>query len=293
MTTIRLISLLSIAIFAFISGCGTDDSVNPDSGNNVSLSQLPADTGGEHIAQVLGTTSADYGYYVYLPGGYEEVSSNYPLLVFLHGLGERGDGSSNMDVLNRVLKNGPPKMIQNGSWSPKYPMIVVSPQYHGSGGDVNNWGAGDPQNLKGFIEFMIKKYRVNTHRIYLTGLSHGGNGVYDYLTRLSDSVSHIAAAVPVAAYGKSSGFNYSSNTPIWVFVGDNDVTNMKTSKNFVTGYNSQSPSPKHKAKITIFNGAGHDVWTRTYNGDGIGKADPSYDAFNQSVYDWMFKFTRD
>ena len=52
------------------------------------IKSLPADTGGEHSAHFLRTTDAPYGFYIYLPGGYEQSSSSYPVLVFLNGAGE-------------------------------------------------------------------------------------------------------------------------------------------------------------------------------------------------------------
>jgi predicted peptidase len=276
------------ALLLLFFGCNEEEMIIEDG----SLTNLPQDTGGVHIAKVLGTTSSDYGYYVYLPSGYEKADVNYPLLVFLHGKGERGDGSNNPEVLEKVLRNGPPNMIEKKQWNPTYPMVVISPQYHGNTGDLNNWGAGDPENLRKFIKYAIDHYKVNTKRIYLTGLSHGGNGVYDYLTRMEDSLSYIAAAAPIAAYGKKSGMQKSRNTPIWVFVGDQDGVNLTTSKEFVKRYNEQEPTPVHKAKISIYNGVGHNVWSRTYNGEGIGTVDPKYDRFDMSLYDWMFQFER-
>jgi predicted peptidase len=282
-------NLLFAIVFLFIISCNEEELLIQDA----TLTNLPQDTGGVHLAKVIGTTSAEYGYYVYLPSGYEESKANYPLLLFLHGKGERGDGSNNPDMLAKVLRNGPPKMIERKQWNPTYPMIVISPQYHGNTGDLNNWGAGDPENLRKFIKYAIDNYNINTKRIYLTGLSHGGNGVYDYLTRQEDSTSYIAAAAPVAAYGKKSGMQKSRNTPIWVFVGDKDEVNMATSKEFVKRYNEQEPKPTHKAKISIYNGVGHNVWTRTYNGEGIGTTDPKFDPFDRSLYDWMFQFERE
>jgi len=282
--------LLLLIVICFLS-CGEDKLET--NFQNASLTELPQDTGGVHLAKLIGTTSANYGYYVYLPSGYEKSSINYPVLIFLHGKGERGNGSNNPDVLAKVLRNGPPKMIEKNNWNPTYPMVVISPQYHGNEGDLNNWGAGDPQNLRKFIKYTINNYKINKKRIYLTGLSHGGNGVYDYLTRLEDSISYIAAAAPVSAYGKKSGMNKSRNTPIWVFVGDKDEVNMATSKEFVKKYNEQEPGPIHKAKITIYNDVGHNAWTRTYNGEGMGTADNKYDPFDMSLYDWMFQFERE
>ncbi|GAA5038642.1 hypothetical protein GCM10011506_36710 [Marivirga lumbricoides] len=290
----RRLKFLVPALFLSILLSCSDDETNEPSVSSVddSLASLPEDTGGVHIAKVLGSTSAAFGYYIYLPGGYNESKANYPVMVFLHGKSERGDGTDNPEILDKVLRNGPPKMIEKGEWSTTYPMIVVSPQYHGTTGNANNWGAGDADNLKEFIEHLLSSYRINKRRIYLTGLSHGGNGVYDYLTNVEDSVNYIAAAAPVAAYGAKKGVEKSRNTPVWVFVGDKDGANVSTSKEFVRLYNEQQPVPVHRAKISVYNNVGHDVWTRTYNGEGMGTVDSKYDPFDMSLYDWMFQFER-
>lgn len=283
-----VIPIILITLTAIACGDSGDDPGNLSN----DLETLPEDTGGTHTAKLLGSTSADFGYYIYLPGGYNTGTHNYPLLVFLHGKPERGDGTNTPSVLDKVLVNGPPKLIKNNQWDPKYPMIVVSPQFHKmeDGENSNNWGGGNPAHLKKFIEHIMQTYRVNENRIYLTGLSHGGNGVFDYLTKQDESTSHIAAAAPVAAWGSNSGYNKSKSIPIWVFIGDEDGNpggNYTNSVNFVTNYNNQNPAPLHKAKLTVFENAGHDVWTRTYSGSGIGTADPDFDPFDKSLYDWM------
>ncbi|HYG17983.1 MAG TPA: PHB depolymerase family esterase, partial [Ohtaekwangia sp.] len=234
--------LVLAGLLSTLSSCGEGD----DPGiaeSDTDLNALPDDTGGKHIAHVLGSTDADFGYYVYLPSGYDGKPHAYPLLIFLHGKDERGDGTNTPSVLNKVLNNGVPKLIKNKQWDPAYPMIVVSPQFHGTEGSPNNWGGGDAAHLKRFIKYMIDHYRVNTSRIYLTGMSHGGNGVYDYISQESDASSYIAAAVPVAAYGANKGFDKSKHTPIWAFVGAKDVTNCNTTKTFVAKFNQQVPSP--------------------------------------------------
>lgn len=300
MFTRKPLELLFLAgLFFILSSCGggDDDPAAPEEDSE--LTSLPEDTGGTHTPFLLGSTDADYGYYLYLPGGYDDAGKNksYPLLVFLHGQTERGDGTSSPTVLNKVLANGVPKLIKNDQWDPTYPMIVVSPQYHvidpDHPGNANNWGAGSATPLKNFIKYMIDHYRINISRIYLTGMSHGGNGVYDYITMEPEATNYIAAAVPVAAYGAGSGFNKSKNLPIWAFVGENDGVNATTTTSFVTKFNDQVPAPKYPAKLTIFPDAPHDVWTRTYSSSGIGTADPGHDAFNESIYDWMFKYKRE
>src|SRR5512143_1717970 len=71
--------------------------------------------------------AAPVGYYLYLPAGYDQDSTaKFPLLVFLHGVGERGNGTIE---LPRVLKFGPPKLIERGR---DYPFLVVTPQLPGN-----------------------------------------------------------------------------------------------------------------------------------------------------------------
>ncbi|MEO7992618.1 MAG: hypothetical protein ABI663_23905 [Chryseolinea sp.] len=290
-TFIALIAFFFISVLTACSGGGDDD---PAPVSN-ELANLPEDTGGTHTPILQGTTSAQFGYYEYLPGGYATNTNEYPLLVFLHGQSERGKGDTKT-ILDKVLANGPPKLIKAGAWDPTYPMIVISPQFYQIAGDdnVNNWGGGKPIYLKNFIEYLIATYRVNESRIYLTGLSHGGNGVFDYLTgSVDDTQSHLAAAAPIAAYGSGGGFSKSKNTPIWTFVGENDATNFSTTKNFITKYNAQSPAPKYPAKITAFAGAGHDVWTRTYSSSGMDTADAAFSPFSMTLYDWMFQYKRE
>jgi predicted peptidase len=257
--------------------------------SNSDLTSLPRDTGGTHKAVTLGTNGTPFGYYAYTPGGYSSTTQTYPVVIFLHGKSERGDGKT---TLSRVLNNGIPKLIKNGTWKTTHPMIVISPQFHLTVGNSNNWGGGDANYLKNFIKYIITKYRINPKRIYLTGLSHGGNGVWDYISLVDDASSYIAAAAPVASYGARKGHKMHDETPIWAFAGESDVTNFNTSKAFVTTYNAQSPAPLYKAKISGFIGAGHDVWTRTYSSTGLNTADPIYDPFNQKLTDWMLKYKR-
>nr|HPM32500.1 PHB depolymerase family esterase [Chryseolinea sp.] len=146
------------------------------------INGIPVDIGGTHKPYVLGSTAAKYGYYLYRPSGYSTASAKYPLLIFLHGQGERGDGTNSLTVLNKVLNTGIPKLIKDKKWNPTNPMLVVSPQYFDATGVPTNWGGGNPEVLKEFIKYMIDHYRVDPRRIYLTGLSAGGNGIWDYLS---------------------------------------------------------------------------------------------------------------
>lgn len=249
------------------------------------LKNLPIDTGGVHLAVVHESTNAPYGYYLYTPSGYDEIEeATFPLLIFLHGSGEKGNSSNDPNILDKVLRNGPPKLIENEQWSPTYPMLVVSPQCHDGWWDANK--------IQEMIDYSVENYKVNTSRIYLTGLSMGGYGTFNYLTTYGNEGS-IAAAVPICGSGNAGKVDKCTEIPIWAFHGDADKTVDKSgSINFVEAYNSQEAPVKYKARLTIYPGVGHDSWSRTYDGNGMGTESPDYDAFYMSIYDWMFQYER-
>ena len=107
------------------------------------------------------TKTFAYKYLKYLPDGYDG-KKKFPLLLFLHGAGERGD---NLDL---VTKHGPPKLIKKGK---KFPFIVISPQCL-----KNSWW--DAEGLDALLDEFIGKHAVDESRIYCTGLSMGGYGTW-------------------------------------------------------------------------------------------------------------------
>src|SRR6185312_957721 len=102
-------------------------------------------------------------YLLYLPEGYSADSTQrWPLILFLHGAGERG---TNVWL---VAKHGPPKIDTTMT---NFPFIVVSPQCP----DGKAWS---DDVLLALLDQVEAKYRVDTHRVYLTGLSLGGFGTW-------------------------------------------------------------------------------------------------------------------
>jgi len=258
--------------------CSKDDPVTAPGG-----AENQPDTGGTHKAMPLGSDDAPYGYYVYTPSSYKSDGPAFPLLIFLHGSGERGDSQTTPADLDKILVNGPPNMIQNKTWSPKHPMIVVSPQCH------EGWW--DRDHVRAFIKFISTTYRVDQKRIYLTGLSMGGYGTFDQLNSFDDN--QIAAAVPIAGSGvMNAAFTARiAKVPIWVFHGEDDTTVFPDfSKAIVPAVNALNP--KVRAKLTLYPGVGHNSWKMTYTGSGMGKEDPAYDPFNMDIYDWMYQYTK-
>lgn len=243
----------------------------------------PALGQGALVAKKVGSTSAAYGYYEYLPTNYYQ-KSKHPVIVFLSGIGEQGNGTTD---LARVLKNGPPKLINKGEWPSSRPFIVIAPQ--------SPSGFFDPDGLHEFINYITKTYKVDVARIYLTGLSAGGISTWNYLGAYQDQ---IAAAIPICGSGKSVAnkakcdFN---NIAIWAFHGDSDPTvHVDGSIIAVENINACSSKPSPLAKLTIYPGVGHDSWTRTYDLSGMNSdTDGKYNPFNKNIYDWLLTNARE
>ena len=254
----------------------------PGSASDVDLKALPKDVGGVQTPVYL-SNGVVYGHYIYTPSGYNSNQAYYPLLVYLHGSGDSGNSRINQGALKRVLNYGPPELINKKLWSPTYPMIVVSPQ------EVFKTFA--PDSIHEFIKYIVSTYRINTHRIYLTGLSMGGISAYYYLSKYAKT-GFVAASVPMSVRFDINHQPDTSNLvnfPIWTFCGGADAQ-VQQSINIVNAINQLHPTLK--AKLTIFPGVGHNCWDLAYSGSGIGKESKSYDAFNMDIYDWMFQYAR-
>ena len=213
-------------------------------------------------------TSISNGYYEYLPAGYSTPGNqaNYSVIIFLHGQGERGDGTSAQ--LPKVLANGPPKLINQGTFPASFTVngqtfsfIVISPQFIST---------PTPSGINDIINYVIQNYRVDINRIYLTGLSMGGGGVWNYAGYNSTYANRLAAIIPVC--GASSPSTYraniiaATNLPVWATHNNGDPTVPVTYTNTYIDYLNAAPVPSIiPPKKSIFNANGHDAWSTTYN----------------------------
>lgn len=188
-----------------------------------------------------------FQYLRYLPAGYDAgASATWPLMIFLHGAGERGT-----DV-ERVAVNGPPKLIEQGR---DYPCIVVSPLCSGTG-----WVAAE---LQAFIEDIVKQYRIDPNRIYLTGLSMGGYGTWDLAVRYPD---YYAAIAPLCGGGDPAQAYKLRDMPVWAFHGALDATvPVIRTQEMIDAIRKAGGDPL----VTIYPALGHDVWTTTYANEGL------------------------
>lgn len=186
-------------------------------------------------------------YLLYLPQEYaKDTIRRWPLLLFLHGSGEKGDD------LEKVKKHGPPRLIAQGR---QYPFIVVSPQAGQSG-----WQS---QDLYDLVQDCKRRYRVDPDRVYLTGLSMGGFGTWDLALRHPEE---FAAIVPICGGGDTTDAWKLRNMPVWCFHGAKDSTvPIIRDQQMVRAVGRYNPS----VKFTVYPEAGHDSWTVTYNNDSL------------------------
>lgn len=208
------------------------------------------------------------GYYLYFPPGYGgDSAASLPLLVFLHGIGERGNGTTE---LPRVLKFGPPKLIERGR---DFPFVVLTPQLPGN---AEHWPVG---LIDEAILEARRVARVDTTRIYLTGLSDGGDASWNYAMARPDIP---AAIVPIASEASPKGICAMRQVPIWAFHGelDRDVKAAVEAR-LVDALNACVPPPVEPARLTLYAGAGHLVWSRTYD---------SPDSLD--IYGWLLQHHR-
>ncbi len=194
-------------------------------------------------------------YLMSLPEGYEKDSGKkWPLVVFLHGAGERGSD------ISKVKMHGPPMLVEKGK---KFPFILISPQC-----PAESWWTYEP--VMGLIEDIEKNYRVDSKRIILTGLSMGGYGTWDFSIRYPKK---FAAIAPLCGGGVPYLTYRIKNTPAWVFHGAKDGgVPISESQEMVDGLKKHGST---KVQFTIYPEAGHNCWTPTYN--------------NEELYKWMMQ----
>ena len=166
---------------------------------------------------VEGESSYTMGHWLYKPSGYSySPCKKYPLLVWLHGLGETCSKAS-LDVLvTRSSINSPGYQIRQGTaYSNQRPFlngIILEPQ------TCTSWNAA---NIDAMIEYVKTKLRVDEDRIYVTGLSLGGGGTWAYA---ASKYTKVAAIVPIAGTELSlSSINNASHVPVWAFHNYNDT----------------------------------------------------------------------
>jgi predicted peptidase len=200
------------------------------------------------------TKAVEVHYLLYLPGDYgKDPHRKWPLILFLHGSGERG---SDLELLKRQPL---PKTLDRQK---DFPFIVASPQLPLAMGNWSDWI--DPVNV--LLNQIQATYSVDTQRVYLTGLSMGGFGAWEFALRYP---RRFAAIVPIAG-----GYRLRNNAipgnicdlkdlPVWVFHGGRDTNVVpRQSKDMVDALKACGGN----VKFTLYPDAAHaESWTRAYS----------------------------
>lgn len=189
-------------------------------------------------------------YLLYVPQ--EKPSTGvYPLLLFLHGSDEKGN---DLSILKR---NGPPSFLDKSN---DFPFIVVSPQCPKNG----MW---DTQSLLALLDHIEKTLPVDKNRVYATGLSMGGFGVWNLAQAAPE---RFAAIVPICGGGNLERLCTMRDVPVWAFHGAKDTAVPVTESERLV---KRLKELEADVKFTLYPDAGHDSWTETYN--------------NPELYKWL------
>lgn len=212
---------------------------------------LPALVEGQrpHVA----LASDGYAFQLHLPTGAaaKKPASRYPLMIFLHGSGERG---ANLD---QVKVHGPPKIAAR---DPKFPFLLISPQLPAD----QDW---DLDKLRTILAWALKALPADPDRIILTGLSRGGHATWRWGAA---DPARFAAIAPVAGRGEPATACALKAMPVWAFHGDrDDVVTPEGSFAMARAIHACGGQPR----LTIYPGLGHNSW------------DPAYD--DPALYYWL------
>ena len=249
----------------------SSDAIAP---NDVLETALPV-----HTPRLIAINSNVSGYYETLPARYSLTTKKYPLIIFIHGIGELGTGLSRLNCcgLPYHIKGGtfPAKFLVGGKY---YSYIVISPQFR-----VRPSAA----NVQSVIDYAKSHYRIDAARIYVGGLSMGGGSTWDWSVVYGQNA---AAIVPVCAGTKPTttlAANVASkNLPIWSLNSSSDaVVPIQWGKDWISWIDSRNTTYASKTKLTIWTGLSHNgTWGKAWN--------PVTKVDGYNVYEWMLLYTR-
>lgn len=206
------------------------------------------------------------GFLLFLPKGYNsgdergnERGKKWPLIVFMHGMGESG---TDLDLLKL---HGLPKIVERQA---DFPFIVISPQAPSAQEGVEL----DFDILNGLLDEALARLPVDEARVYLTGMSMGGFATWAWGAASAD---RFAAIAPVCGGGNAADAPALKSTPIWAFHGALDeVVPARGSRDMVAAVNACGGH----AELTEYAGVGHDAWSASY-------ADPA-------LYAWFLRHAK-
>jgi predicted peptidase len=195
-----------------------------------------------------------YRYLLYLPKNYaRQPSRRYPLLVYLHGKSCRG---YNLEKLKRY---GPPYLVDKG-WD--FPFIIVSPQCPPD----RIWNTDDW--FPALYKSLSDNYRIDRSKIYLTGMSMGGSGVWALAIKHPE---YFAAAIPLCGGWRVRGIEAMNNIPVWAFHGaEDDIVPPEETERMVEALRKAGG----RVRYSRLEGQGHSIH-RVYE--------------HEKIYEWLLR----
>jgi len=205
----------------------------------------------KHFIAIKGSDTAKLGFLICLPEGYNKQSSPMPLIVFLHGAGEKGSDPDDLRA------HGLPLLLERGK---DIPFVVVSPLCPVK----QPWNFDVLDNL---LDSVRKDYNVDTTRIYLTGISSGGTGVLSWAIK---EPGKFAAIAPLCGFADTVKVKILKSLPIWIFHGEKDmVAPVAQSETIARVIAAAGGNPR----FTKYPELAHSIWRETYN--------------NPQLYEWF------
>lgn len=210
------------------------------------------------VSKTITVGDAERTYVVYVPPEYD-ASKEWPLVLFLHGAGERGD-----DGVDQSTVGIGPAIEANPD---RFPCIVVMPQC-----PRNVMWTGRYDEIDAALNATLEEYNIDRSRMYLTGLSMGGYGTFMYG---ADHVDTFAAMAPICGGGRVTDAAKLATVPMWVFHGSSDpVVAPDKSRSMVEAIKAAGGDIRY----TEYEGVGHNSWDNAYG-------DPE-------LMDWMLSQTK-
>jgi len=274
---------------------------------------------GELTAIEIGTNGSNFGYFEYLPAAYDE-SQEWPLLVFLSGIGENGTGTlpQGQDecvsgpnypgpVICRNLRHGPQNLLwrqlelgQPGLWDDEErPFVLISPQNPAPLYELQPYNTAA---LDTFFSWVLENYAIDASRMYLMGMSMGGYSSLLYIAAYPDRFAAVAP-MPGIPPGGTTDICDLVGQNLWVFHGEDDTNPFSpfSMANLIRLYRG-CEGPRPEPRITMYADSGHDVWTRTIDPpQGMDDAfletyfaqgEVDLDPYDVDVYTWLLMHDR-
>ncbi len=222
-------------------------------------------------------------YLLRLPADYETSAKRYPLLLFLHGIAQRGNGTTR--ALERVARYGPFRAMQEGRWDPDLPLIVIGPQSTG----LQPWWRGS--SVRALLTHIEETYRIDPARRYVSGISMGGRSAW-WLAK--NHAEEFAALVPVSTWAGdvSRSCDDFQGMAIWAFHGSRDpLVWLSAGRRPIEDLSHCEPALAPAPRITVLEDAGHGSWRRVFE---TGHDDQNTGADGQrysDIYRWMLTFS--